>query len=151
MNDSIRETEFFTTAELADKLKMNVQVIARKVKAGEIFAYKIGKDWRIPDSSVEKWLDNLANQNMSGDPMESAKRSDKRTKNQSQRRYLLEYILAQLEPDRSYSEPELQRIVARQHKDWQEVCGELLTAGMIERDGALIRRREGYDLLAESV
>ena len=38
----IRNTEFFTTTELAEKLKMNVQVITRKVQAGEIRAYKIG-------------------------------------------------------------------------------------------------------------
>ena len=59
---SLRETEFFTTTELAQKLKMNVQVITRKVKAGEILAYKIGKDWRIPDQSVTEWLERQTNQ-----------------------------------------------------------------------------------------
>ena len=33
-NGVIKDTEFFTTAELAQKLKMNVQVITRKVQAG---------------------------------------------------------------------------------------------------------------------
>ena len=59
----IKNTEFFTTSELAEKLKMNVQVITRKVQAGEIMAYKIGKDWRIPEQSVIQWLEQHSNRN----------------------------------------------------------------------------------------
>jgi excisionase family DNA binding protein len=58
----IKNTEFFTTAELAEKLKMNVQVITRKVQGGEIKAYKIGKDWRIPEQAVFQWLEERSNQ-----------------------------------------------------------------------------------------
>lgn len=151
MNRPIKETEFFTTAELAEKLKMNVQVITRKVKAGEIYAYKIGKDWRIPDNSVVEWLDNQSNRGGTGTVTESVDRTVKKTGPRTKRQYLLEYILAQLEPARSYTEPELQRILARLNHNWQEIYGELLTAGMIEKEGPYIRRREGYDLLAESV
>jgi len=57
----IRNTEFFTTSELAKKLKMNVQVITRKVQSGDIRAYKIGKDWRIPEPSVHAWLEQRSN------------------------------------------------------------------------------------------
>ena len=57
----IKNTEFFTTAELAKKLKMNTQVITRKIQSGEIRAYKIGKDWRIPEQSVFDWLENNSN------------------------------------------------------------------------------------------
>ena len=39
--------KFFTTNEIAEMLKMNVQVIARKLKYGELPGYKIGKDWRV--------------------------------------------------------------------------------------------------------
>ena len=151
MNDSIRETEFFTTAELAEKLKMNVQVITRKVKAGEIYAYKIGKDWRIPDSSVEQWLDKKGNCGSTNNSVAKTNQSEDSAEQRNKRRYLLEYILAQLEPSRNYTEPELQKIVARQHKNWKKVYKELLSTGMIERDGDLIRRRKGYDLLAETV
>ena len=59
----IRNCEFFTTSELAEKLKMNVQVITRKVQAGEIEAYKIGKEWRIPERSVYEWLERNVNTN----------------------------------------------------------------------------------------
>jgi excisionase family DNA binding protein len=150
MNRPIRETEFFTTSELAEKLKMNVQVITRKVKAGEIYAYKIGKDWRIPDSSVREWLDKQANNGLTFDPGQSATSPNSKKSQRTEHRHLLEYILAQLEPDRSYSEQELQKIVSRQYKNWKEIYNELLTAGMVEKDSAGIRRREGYTLLSET-
>ena len=151
MNLSIRDTEFFTTAELAAKLKMNVQVITRKVKAGEIYAYKIGKDWRIPDSSVSDWLDNQANRRNTDGVAGTKGRPTHKKALRTQRPDLLEYILAQLEPAKSYTESELQRIISRQYQNWQEIFGELLTAGMVEKDGLRIRRREGHDLLTESV
>ncbi len=59
----IKNTEFLTTAELAEKLKMNVQVITRKVQSGEIEAYKLGKDWRIPEHAVFAWLESHSNKN----------------------------------------------------------------------------------------
>lgn len=151
MNQSIRDTEFFTTAELAAKLKMNVQVITRKVKAGEIYAYKIGKDWRIPDAAVAEWLDNQANRRSADSPNADADKPEQRKKLLTKRRYLLEYILAQLEPAKSYTELELQKIISRQYQNWQEIYTDLLTAGMVEKNGAGIRRREGHDLLTESV
>lgn len=151
MNQSIKDTEFFTTAELAAKLKMNVQVITRKVKAGEIYAYKIGKDWRIPDAAVAEWLDNQANRRSADSLTTDADKPEQRKKLLTKRRYLLEYILAQLEPAKSYTEPELQKIISRQYQNWQEIYSDLLTAGMVEKNGAGIRRREGHDLLTESV
>ncbi len=52
---------FFTTKELAGRLQMNVQVITRKVQRGEIRAYKLGKDWRIPESAIVEWLEKNSN------------------------------------------------------------------------------------------
>ena len=97
----IRKTEFFTTSELAKKLKMNVQVITRKVQSGEIQAYKIGKDWRIPEQSVHAWLEMHSNQNNRTTRQKVVsnfvkdEHIEKLPAQRSKRKYLLEYILAQ--------------------------------------------------------
>ena len=149
----IRNTEFFTTTELAEKLKMNVQVITRKVQAGEISAYKIGKDWRIPEKSVYEWLER--NSNHGGRTTARQKVVANFVKNEhierlpaqrSKRKYLLEYILAQFEPNRLYSEDDVNRIIARFHSDFCTVRREFIAEKMMDRVNGKYRRRTGYRL-----
>jgi excisionase family DNA binding protein len=148
----IKRTEFFTTSELAKKLKMNVQVITRKVQSGEIQAYKIGKDWRIPEQSVYLWLERHSNQNRFPDRQKVV--SNFVTDNhiaelptqRSKRKYLLEYILAQFEPDRAYSEEEVNRIIGRHHDDFGTVRREFLAEGMMRCEKGRYRRRAEYRL-----
>ena len=147
----IRNTEFFTTAELAKKLKMNVQVITRKVQAGEIKAYKIGKEWRIPEQSVFNWLESHANTQVP--PARQGKTSTTLVRNNasrelpaqpSKRKYLLEYILAQFEPNREYSEEEIDNIISRYHADYRTVRREFIGEKMMDRVDGQYRRRTGY-------
>jgi len=145
----IKDTEFFTTAELAEKLKMNVQVITRKIQAGDIFAYKIGKDWRIPEFSVFQWLEKNANTRRprvkkAGNGNGSARQTRPTVKQAVNRKYLLEYILAQFEPSREYSEEEVDRIIGRHHDDFATVRREFLAEQMMEVVGENYRRRTGY-------
>lgn len=149
----IKNTEFFTTSELADKLKMNVQVITRKVQAGEIRAYKIGKEWRIPEPSVYEWLEANANSNVTPPgaktPGNGQPHSDQAPRGKAvaeQRRHLLEYILAQLEPNRLYGEKELDRLIGRHAEDGAAVKRELVDRRMVEQDNGMFRRRTGYRL-----
>ncbi len=150
----IKNTEFFTTSELADKLKMNVQVITRKVQAGDIKAYKIGKEWRIPEQSVFEWLEANVN---SRRPVTRKERVvatfvDKDDQipqlpaQRSKRKYLLEYILAQFEPNRVYTEQEINRMIARYHDDVCTVRREFIAEGMMDRTNGKYRRRTGYRL-----
>ena len=148
----VRNTEFFTTAELAEKLKMNVQVITRKVQAGEIMAYKIGKEWRIPEQAVYQWLLGHANNRAVGrkEKVVSAFLSDDKTvqlpSKRSKRKYLLEYILAQFEPNKVYSEAEVNRIISRHHEDFCTVRREFIAEKMMDRIDGNYRRRTGYRL-----
>jgi excisionase family DNA binding protein len=148
----VKETEFFTTAELADKLKMNVQVIARKIQAGEILAYKVGKDWRIPERAVFAWLEERSNKHVryTSVVLESdAGHIAPEIKHQSvhsRRRYLLEFILAQFEVGKAYRIEDVNRVIARYDKDIESLRRELLTEGMMETSGNLFRRRMGYKL-----
>ena len=149
----IRNTEFFTTSELADKLKMNVQVITRKVQAGEIKAYKIGKEWRIPEPSVFEWLES--NVNKPGAPSSPRNGSHGRARMDQpaavatvpeKHRHLLEYILAQIEPNRQYTEKDLDRVISRHADDCAGVRREFIDRRMMELDNGHYRRRNGYRL-----
>jgi len=147
----IRKTEFFTTAELAEKLKMNVQVITRKVQAGEIEAYKIGKEWRIPEPSVFAWLESNTNtksrperRSKTSTTLVKSDRSRKLPAQPSKRKYLLEYILAQFEPNREYSEEEIDSIISRYHNDSRTVRHEFIGEKMMDQIDGQYRRRSGY-------
>ena len=150
----VKDTEFFTTSELAKKLKMNVQVITRKVQSGEIRAYKLGKDWRIPEESVYAWLERQSNDKIHVEEKTALKTIRKPepqlppVKSNSQRKHLLEYILAQIEPGREYAEPEIDRIVERYHHDFRTVRREMVSERMMEEADGAYRRRPGYRLTA---
>ncbi|RKX18627.1 MAG: hypothetical protein DRP35_08955 [Candidatus Zixiibacteriota bacterium] len=149
----IKNTEFFTTAELAKKLKMNTQVITRKIQSGEIRAYKIGKDWRIPEQSVFDWLENNVN--------EKGKQSKKQTKKQiisedktgklmlktNKKKYLLEYILAQFEPNLKYSESDLNKIINRYHSDIKTIRNDFINEQMMELSEGYYCRCNDYKLI----
>ena len=149
----IKNTEFFTTTELAKKLKMNVQVITRKVQAGEIRAYKIGKEWRIPEPSVFEWLESNANTRepsprkpAQGGTPGRQRSSREQTTSVDDQKYLLEYVLAQFEPNRLYREDEVDSIIGRQQADSPTVRRELVTRHMMEVENGLWRRCRGYRL-----
>jgi excisionase family DNA binding protein len=149
----IKKTEFFTTSELAEKLKMNVQVITRKVQAGEIRAYKIGKEWRIPEPSVYEWLESNANTGNGRSRRRAVSSSTgtdtpaTRAKPRSGKRQdVLEYILAQFEPNRLYREEEVDRIISRHDNDCSAVRSEFVAQKMMEKADGHYRRHNGYRL-----
>lgn len=147
-----KKTEFFTTSELAKKLKMNVQVITRKVQSGEIEAYKIGKDWRIPEQSVHSWLEKHSNQNGRSTRQKIVsnfvkdEHIEKLPAQRSKRKYLLEYLLAQFEPNRVYTEEEVNRTISRFHDDFCTVRREFIAEKMMDRVDGKYRRRTEYRL-----
>ena len=151
----IKETEFFTTAELAKKLKMNVQVITRKVQAGEISAYKIGKDWRIPEQSVYNWLEHLSNKKTSRprksvvmkSPASGA--SETLPVKRSKRKFLLEYILAQFDTNQTYSADDVNKIIARYHNDYTAIRDEFVSERMMVSADDGFRRRAGYEFSSQ--
>jgi len=60
--------KFFTSTEVADILKMNPQVITRKLQAGEIEGYKLGKDWRVSEAQLMAFLAKHSNQRAKRSP-----------------------------------------------------------------------------------
>ena len=146
----IKDTEFFTTTELAEKLKMNVQVLTRKVQAGEIEAYKSGKEWRIPEQSVAQWLERNSNRRTRAAravaTTGAAAQAERIIAGRNGRKHLLEYILAQFEPQRHYSEQEVDSIISRYHADSGQVRHQFVDEKMLERVNGHYRRRLDYKL-----
>ncbi len=52
----MKEKEFFTAKELADKLRVNIMTIYRYIGAGRLNAYKIGKEFRIDKNEFDVFL-----------------------------------------------------------------------------------------------
>jgi excisionase family DNA binding protein len=50
--------EFYTTEELAEKLKLNIMTIYRYIKAGKLKAHKIGKEFRIGRVEFERFINS---------------------------------------------------------------------------------------------
>jgi excisionase family DNA binding protein len=55
----MKEKEFYTAQELADKLRVNIMTIYRYIKAGKLKAFKISKDFRIEQKEFDKFLNKV--------------------------------------------------------------------------------------------
>jgi len=143
----IRNTEFFTTAELADKLKMNVQVITRKVQRARSERTRSARSgvsrnrqsmngWRPmstptgPPRKKPSSITRTARPSSNGSPAEK-------------RRHLLEYVLAQLEPSRLYTEKELDRVISRHFDDCPTTRQEFVERRMMELENGLYAAAPG--------
>lgn len=140
------ELKFLTTAEVAEILKMNVQVIARKLKYGELRGYKIGKDWRVRESDLLAWLEQHSNRG-SMSPGEKVVRNFMREgrfpelpAQRKKRRYILQHILEKFELNRVYTEEEVNQIILPYHDDFCFVRREFIVEKMMTRkDGRYMR------------
>ena len=56
----IKQKDFYTAQELADKLQVNIMTIYRYIKAKRLKAYKIGKEFRIDKAEFEAFLKRVS-------------------------------------------------------------------------------------------
>jgi excisionase family DNA binding protein len=138
--------KFYSTTEIAEMLKMNVQVIARKLQYGELTGYKIGKDWRVKESDLRQWLEKHSNQNTLNPAWKVVNRFMKNGRfdvlpvQRKRRKYVLEHILGQFEMNRVYVEKEINEIIGKLHDDYCRVRREFIAEGMMTRkDGKYLR------------
>lgn len=142
--------KFYTTNEIADLLKMNIQVIARKLKHGELVGYKIGKDWRVKESDLMNWLEKHSNRNVMNPGQQVIDRFMKKGRfetlpvQRKKRKYILEHILRQFELNRIYSEKEINETIAEFHDDYCRVRREFVDEGMMSRKDGKYRRNGSY-------
>lgn len=149
---TVDQTTFFTSAEVAEKLKLNQQVVVRKLQTGEIPGYKIGKDWRVSDHQLAQWLQSRSNQNR---PDERAKveraffKDGRLAEIPAQRKkkiVILERLLAEFEARRVYDEAEVNTILARFHPDICTLRREFIVEKMMVRLAGKYRRVTSYRL-----
>ena len=142
--------KFYTTNELADLLKMNVQVVARKLQSGELVGYKLGKDWRVTEADLMSWLDRCSNRHRQnpGEMVVSRfmknGRIDTLPVQRKKRVYILEYILKQFELNRIYTEKEVNEIITRMHEDYCRIRREFIMEKMMLRQNGKYRRIAAY-------
>jgi len=144
------DMNFYSTAELADKLKMNIQVIARKLQSGEIEGYKVGKDWRIEEGAIQRWLEHISNQHTLTVRQRVLHNfmKDGRLKHlpttRNMRTYILEFFLEKFELSRKYTEAEVNQIISQYYEDFCTVRREFIANKMMVRSEGNYRRASSY-------
>lgn len=147
---TIAQATFLTTAEVAEKLKLNQQVVVRKLQSGEIPGYKIGKDWRVSDHQLAAWLESRSNQNRMDERAKVERsffRDGRLVEIPAQRKkrvYILERLLEEFEHNRVYSEAEVNAILRRFHSDVCTLRREFIMEKMMVRDQGSYRRTSSY-------
>ena len=132
-----------TVADVAGVLKMNPQVISRKLASGEIEGYKLGKDWRV---SEQQLLDYLAERmNSRTDDAEEARVlraffSKGKLKDipasRKKRLVVLRHIVSTLDAGRIYPEKELNQVLTGFHSDVCTLRREfIINKLMVRKDG----------------
>ena len=116
--------KFFTSTEVADILKMNPQVITRKLQAGEIEGYKLGKDWRVSEAQLMAFLAKHSNQRAKRSPEAKVVDTfleDGKLKSipsaRGKRLHVLKFLVAKLDPKKVYSEEEINQFISPFHSD----------------------------------
>jgi len=141
----------FTSAEVADILRLHPQVVARKLQAGEIPGYKLGKDWRVSEAQIAQYLERHANRGVvsKGAPTAEEKKTakvlhaffvDGKLKSipttRARRLVVLKHLVAKLDAHRIYPEAELNRFLEGFHSDVCTLRREFIMNGlMVRKDG----------------
>ena len=53
-----KQLPLVTTREIAERLKLNVEVVRRKLRRGDIKATKVGRLWRVSDEELQQYIAN---------------------------------------------------------------------------------------------
>lgn len=147
-----RTMTFYTTAELAEKLQMNIQVVARKLQSGEIEGYKLGKDWRIEEEAIQAWLEKISNQRRAtprDKVLATYIKNGRLTHLPAQHKkriYILEFFLQQFDQLRTYTEAEINASIQKYFDDYCTVRREFIGEKMMFRKGNVYRRNGSYKL-----
>ncbi len=127
-------------------LRLHVQVVQRKLQAGEIPAYRIGKEWRVERGQLLEWLEQHSNQRIrpladrwfDGDGRLKAMPSQR-----AKRRAVLERIGERFEPDRHYPEREVNAELRLVFDDVAYLRRELVAEGILQRHQGVYHRPAG--------
>lgn len=150
MDAEMTDFDLLTAKEVADILKMNPQVILRKLQAGTIPGYKLGKDWRVSRTQLLDWLEKHSNQRKRYPDMFVGQFFDsdgtlKSIPAQRKKRVaVLEVLLKNFELNRVYDEKEVNEIILRFHSDFCTIRREFIMEKMMSRSEGKYRVNGSY-------
>lgn len=134
---------FYTAAEVADLLRLNHQVVQRKLQAGEIPGYRIGREWRVEKSQLLEWLDRFSNQRerpLTDRWFDKDGRLKAIPTQRAKRRAVLQRIVEGIEADREYKEAELNAHLRSIHEDVAYLRREMVGENLMTRSRGIYRR-----------
>ena len=140
----------YTAAEVAVLLRLNHQVVQRKLQAGEIPGYRIGREWRVEREQLRAWLERHSNQR---DVLDAHFDDDGRLRRlpakRSDRRAVLQRIAAGFAPDRTWPERELNAELRAFHDDVAALRRELISEKLFvrTRDGVYKRTTQAESVI----
>ena len=133
------ELTLFTSAEVAEILKMHPQVIARKLQSGEIEGYKLGKDWRVSRDQLLRYLERHSNQKTPEAKVVGAFFEDGALKAipaaRSKRLLVLKHLVSKLDARKVYTESEINGFLKPFHSDICTLRRELIINKLMVRRG----------------
>jgi excisionase family DNA binding protein len=142
--------ELLTAKEVADILRLNPQVVLRKLQAGDIPGFKLGKDWRISRKQLLGWLELQSNQRRRPGGKLAAPffTVDGRLKSipaqRKKRVAVLEVILQEFKQNRVYAESDVNEIIQRFHSDFCTIRREFIMEQMMVRKDGKYKLNSSY-------
>ena len=132
------ELHFYTAAEVATLLRLNHQVVQRKLQAGEIPGYRLGKEWRVERSQLLSWLERHSNQRSGvSRTLATFTAEDGRLSalpaSREKRAVVLGHIAATFPPDRRFTEREISDALRAFHDDVATLRRELVATKLFVR------------------
>jgi len=137
------ELVFYTAAEVAEVLRLHPQVVQRKLQAGELPGYRIGREWRIERAQLFEWLERYSNQRVrpltdrwfDGDGRLRALPTQR-----AKRRAVLDRVIETFETDRTYTEAEVNATLRLIFEDVAYLRREFIAEGLMTRDNGIYER-----------
>ena len=130
------EIVLYTAGEVAELLRLNHQVVQRKLQAGDIPGYRIGREWRVEQSQLEKHSNQRATTD-AGKVLRNFLDEEGRLRSipvsRAKRAVVLEYLADHLEAGRTYRERELSAVLRQFHDDVATLRRELVGAKLVVR------------------
>jgi excisionase family DNA binding protein len=143
------ELVLYTASEVAELLRLNPQVVQRKLQAGEIPGYRIGKEWRVERARLLAWLEEHSNQRADAEARLVERYFDRDGALRSlpaqrgRREAVLRRLVAEIDPARSYRERELNGILRRFHPDVATIRREMVASKLLVRTADGVYKRAG--------
>lgn len=139
----------YTSSEVAELLRLNHQVVQRKLQAGEIPAYRIGREWRVEHEQLMSWLERHSNQRAprtrDQKVLDTFFTSEGRLThiptNRTKRAVVLRRLAEALEKDRTYSERQLNTVLRRFHDDVASIRRDMVAEKLLVRTRAGVYKR----------